>query len=177
MYRYYIGPNSRKNFKDPNYKGHIFGVSQSKITETKNMSKMCDVSRQGIFITGPSDIVYDVDNQIENFTKKDSHKFVWLETTSEYKCINSGLENFPTMKTKIYVDAKAVTGNNTWDGIELPLDKKVPVCVLIKENFEEIKFSTCKILGPSLMVYKPYNPLQNGGTVWIETDSEIEILT
>lgn len=72
------------------------------------------------------------------------------------------------MKTIIHVNQHKIRSNRK---------KKSSEPVLTIKTYKSNEYgSEVKINGPSKVVYRPLKPLSCGATVWIETESEVEIV-
>lgn len=72
------------------------------------------------------------------------------------------------MKTIIHVNQHNIKKNRK-DNLNLPV-------LTVKTYKSNIYTNHVKINGPSEIMYSPDKPLSCGAHVWIETDSEVEIL-
>ncbi|NDC22715.1 MAG: hypothetical protein EBZ49_01110 [Proteobacteria bacterium] len=74
------------------------------------------------------------------------------------------------MKTRIHVNQAYIRSNNKVD----PVDR-IPV-LTVKTSKSNDYANTVVIHGPSKVVYSPDKPLSCGAKVWIETESQVDIL-
>ena len=73
------------------------------------------------------------------------------------------------MKTIIHVNQHVIKANKK-NGVNNP--------VLTVKTYKDNKYAhEIEILGPSKIVYKPDKPLSCGAHVWIETQSEVNIIS
>lgn len=76
------------------------------------------------------------------------------------------------MKKYISIERKHIATNLT-----LPIEKHLPViCVEYEDGRPEEHYNRVDILGPSVVVYKPFDHDEGdpSSSAWIETDSEIK---
>ena len=72
------------------------------------------------------------------------------------------------MKTIIHVNAHVIKANRK-NGVNNP--------ILTVKTYKDNKYAhEVEILGPSKIVYQPDKPLSCGAHVWIETQSEVNII-
>ena len=73
------------------------------------------------------------------------------------------------MKTIIHVNQHVIKANKK-NGVNNP--------VLTVKTYKDNKYAhEIEILGPSKIVYQPNKPLSCGAHVWIETQSEVNIIS
>lgn len=73
------------------------------------------------------------------------------------------------MKTIIHVNQHVIKANKK-NGVNNP--------VLTVKTYKDNKYAhEVEILGPSKIVYQPNKPLSCGAHVWIETQSEVNIIS
>lgn len=71
------------------------------------------------------------------------------------------------MKKRIHVNQHIIKANRKTGAKDPPLT--------IKTYKENMKGHTVYIQGPARVIYSPDKPLDCGATVWIETDSNVEV--
>jgi hypothetical protein len=71
------------------------------------------------------------------------------------------------VKTRIHVNQHVIRRNRK-TGARDPV-------LTVKQGKTNRYAQSVRILGPSAVVYAPDKPLSCGATVWVETDSEVQI--
>jgi hypothetical protein len=129
---------------------------------------------KGLYIDGPCDIVYRLDNgnplQIERTIGK---KRVWTLTDSNIKCYPTEQYHDDRLKTIIYIDPR-----NIFKNISSKDNKEECVCRVFQDG-RSIECMEVLIKGPSRWVSNPFRKFEFGNfscSVWAETDSEIEVI-
>ena len=71
--------------------------------------------------------------------------------------------------TRIHVNQHNIRGNKK-NGTDLPT-------VTVKRGKENLYGHTVEIDGPSVVIYSPDKPLSCGASVWVETVSDVRVLS
>jgi hypothetical protein len=156
--KYRIDVNS-VGLMDPSYDGVCIYVCD---VETNEGIIGC---KNALKVMGPSEIMLGHRKEIDN-------KAVWLETDSVFQCGN--ITSHESMKYVIHIN-KVLISRNQYNYTN-KIDKEIPFCeVFHNGNMEYSKNVIIK--GPCIIVRDVKNPLRNGGTVWIGTNSDIEYVS
>lgn len=70
------------------------------------------------------------------------------------------------MTTRIHVNQQVIRRNRATGGTEPP--------ITVRQGRRSRRVSAVRILGPSMLVYRPDKPLDCGARLWIETTAPVE---
>jgi len=138
-----------KNFEDPTLQGRAFCVEgdNGKVIGCKS-----------VFVHGPCKSFYEVDERYGDW------KIVFIKTDFSVDKIQEKIEH-TTMKNLVFIDRDIILSNNKDN-------KNNPVCKVIVND--SVRYCMQVIIhGPSRMLYDPTLPENR---IWIETDSDIEMI-
>jgi len=146
--------------ENPMLEGRVFCII---LNDSKDVNPYGSTKgAKGVYLHGPSKSFWGIDERLCDF------KIVWFETDDKVDLIQNDDGQYIPMKKIIHINRNIIQKNQK-HGTEHPICR-------VEENGKVRYCMEVKINGPSHMIYNPKKPRPCGARLWIETDSDIELI-